>query len=622
MSTALPITRSTRQVTLTASAAQTVFTFNAGPVWELADLVVQRRIAPAETFTTITTGFATALLSGGAAGATVTFAAPPRPTSGDPATDIRIKSSRLPERSTDVSRASRLHTPSLEREFDKIITTLQEQRRDIDQNLADLRSDIAGLVFGTVPDGIWGNEKLAAMPGLSVKANTIGSTAGPTDIAIADLFLLTPAKTRSLVVRGPGINDALWDNRIAEFEAGERGPLFVWADPDGSDLVAGFNSGLQVWVGDNPTPTPGATDTVGFTLAVLNGRNRTRLYGQNIVIGLSDIDAAHLDTVATGLEINMYSAFAATDLNPWSSGSGFRKNGLEIVGSGLAGPNSGLLTAAMMIWVNDDTGQTWWSEGIAMSRVKNVGLHFKKDPGVATDLIDPFQTAAIWDESNSSSVLRVGGSHDAILNLSGSTFTAAILMPNGEASTFGLKNDADHAIFLAVDPGTSSSQIASLVFKDRGTNKWQLRKQDNNEFAIYNDGLTANALFIDDETNIVSVSESFYIGPATNPLGLSRAVSLLAPNAGTAGFDFRVASASGFFGSTDGASYAQIMTAGAFDFIIGTDVNQHTRFRHGGGIAFPTFAGDPASPNNGDVWFNSSTGKLRVRAAGTNVDLH
>jgi hypothetical protein len=33
-------------------------------------------------------------------------------------------------------------------------------------------------------------------------------------------------------------------------------------------------------------------------------------------------------------------------------------------------------------------------------------------------------------------------------------------------------------------------------------------------------------------------------------------------------------------------------------------------------------AGDPSSLSDGDVWYNSTTGKLRVRAAGVSVDLH
>jgi hypothetical protein len=154
MSTTIPITRSTRQVTLEASAAQTVFTFNAGPVWDTADLVVQRKISPATRFSTITTGFTLAQTGSpaGATGATCTFSVAPRPTVGDPAVQIRISSRRVHERETDFSRAGRIHAPSLETEFDKETTTLQELRRDIDQNDQEIRAAVANLELGLPPE--------------------------------------------------------------------------------------------------------------------------------------------------------------------------------------------------------------------------------------------------------------------------------------------------------------------------------------------------------------------------------------------------------------------------------------------------------------------------------------
>ena len=36
----------------------------------------------------------------------------------------------------------------------------------------------------------------------------------------------------------------------------------------------------------------------------------------------------------------------------------------------------------------------------------------------------------------------------------------------------------------------------------------------------------------------------------------------------------------------------------------------------------PKYAGDPASPIEGDVWYNTTTHKLRVRTDSTSVDLH
>jgi hypothetical protein len=41
-----------------------------------------------------------------------------------------------------------------------------------------------------------------------------------------------------------------------------------------------------------------------------------------------------------------------------------------------------------------------------------------------------------------------------------------------------------------------------------------------------------------------------------------------------------------------------------------------------GSVAFRPLAADPASPQNGWMWYNSTTGKFRGRAAGVSIDLH
>lgn len=41
-----------------------------------------------------------------------------------------------------------------------------------------------------------------------------------------------------------------------------------------------------------------------------------------------------------------------------------------------------------------------------------------------------------------------------------------------------------------------------------------------------------------------------------------------------------------------------------------------------GRFAPPKYAGDPASPTEGDVWYNTTTHKLRVKINGSSVDLH
>lgn len=197
MSTAIPITRSSRMVTLTATAGQLVFTFNAGPVWDTADLVVQSRLPGAARFSTLISGFTLALVSGGIGGATATFAVAPRPTAGDPAIEIRIASRRTHERVTDVSRAGRIHTPSIEREHDELTTTLQELRRDIDQNDTDLQADLAGVILGQIPDNSLSLAKLMNTTSGVVLGRTTAGTGPWQALSAAVLRMLIKSREQT-----------------------------------------------------------------------------------------------------------------------------------------------------------------------------------------------------------------------------------------------------------------------------------------------------------------------------------------------------------------------------------------------------------------------------------------
>lgn len=123
---------------------------------------------------------------------------------------------------------------------------------------------------------------------------------------------LTLAQMRSTITRGKGINDALWSARIEEFENGERGTLFIWSDPAPSELVAGYNAGQQIWIGNNPVGTPGSGHAAGSSVAVFNGNNRDALYGINVIVGAANAGAGFVDAFVCGMEINIYGDFAAT----------------------------------------------------------------------------------------------------------------------------------------------------------------------------------------------------------------------------------------------------------------------------------------------------------------------
>lgn len=191
MSTAIPITRSARQIVLDALPGQTVFTYpgaEQGPVWDAADIVIERKTAGDTAWSPVSSGVTVSLVNDGMDGATATFAAAPRPAVGDPAVQIRLTSRRVDERSTDLSRAGRIHAPSMERDFDIKTTVAQEQRRDIAGSYSavdDLRQELHDAVLGQVPDGVWTNDKLADVPAGTLKGRPPGfGTGSPQDLTL------------------------------------------------------------------------------------------------------------------------------------------------------------------------------------------------------------------------------------------------------------------------------------------------------------------------------------------------------------------------------------------------------------------------------------------------------
>lgn len=264
-----------------------------------------------------------------------------------------------------------------------------------------------------------------------------------------------------------------------------RAPLFVWSNPAPSDLVAGHNAGAQIWVGDNPTATPGVGDAVGLTTACVNGNNRTNVWGQNIVVGRSDIGSGYIDGNCVGLEINMYNEFPLTETNPFGPTSG-RKNMLEIVGSG----GGERLTSAGMIWVNDATGNSWFEHGLAFSRVVQSGIKFVKNPNVTADGIPAFQTAAIYDASDSANVLKVDGTHGSVIDLSGNpTLTRFVKGPANAAMVLNIGNGANQPVIVRLDSGQNAVHDAVLDFADRGAVKWRWIKNNGNGLFLVADPL-------------------------------------------------------------------------------------------------------------------------------------
>lgn len=125
MSTAFPIPRSDRRVDLTATAAQTVFTFPY-PVLENQDVGVARKAVGGTQFVVLTYGVDyTVAGAPSSTSATVTLTTPA--TAGQV---YRLTGARVPSRSTSLAPYGAAYRSALETELDNVTLVLQELRRD------------------------------------------------------------------------------------------------------------------------------------------------------------------------------------------------------------------------------------------------------------------------------------------------------------------------------------------------------------------------------------------------------------------------------------------------------------------------------------------------------------
>lgn len=263
-----------------------------------------------------------------------------------------------------------------------------------------------------------------------------------------------------------------------------RAPLFILNNPGVSQLVNGYASGIYIHIGNNPTATPAAGDTVAQTITVNNLNGRTNLWGVNTVV-LQDASGA--DGMVRAAEFEVNNVKGGFNADPFSGTAPYRKNGIEIVGH-----SSSLykLTAAATVWVNDTTGTGWFDQGLVLSRVASKGIRFVRNPGGASDTGVAFATAAISDESNSNATLSVSGTHNSIFDLSGNPTYSQFILGKGNAdTTVNVKNSANYNVVLTLDSGTSAAQVSGIDLSDRASAKWRLAKNSSNDFLLISDPL-------------------------------------------------------------------------------------------------------------------------------------
>lgn len=310
---------------------------------------------------------------------------------------------------------------------------------------------------------------------------------------------------------------------IGNFLPHARGQLHIMSDTTKADLEAGESVCIQAWVGDNPTATPGLGGAVVQTNYINNLRNRSDLWGLNCLVqqvaggtdGLArsaefeasrgiGVDAIKDpfgaatwqavinyvidDSVREGEDIyfaltNNLNQLPSTNPTDWQLSGRF--NGVEIVAHT---ENTDRVTSGLSIWAAENSGVGWWNEGLSVSRCVNNGLHFYVNPAGSIDGISPFQNAAIFDESNSESVLKVVGTHNtSIIDIGGANFQSFVQMDKTANQTIEYANHADFSTTMQISSGNGVTQQCTYSFADNSVAKWSFIKNASNDFAVYDE---------------------------------------------------------------------------------------------------------------------------------------
>lgn len=219
MSLTNPIPRGTREVTVTTAPGQTQF----GPLdfllFDNLDLAISARAPGGEFFAALAPGDFTVTPAAPAAAwpafPVVTLAVP-RPAGST----LRLRGVRIPSRATDVTRAGKLQSQSLERELDKQVATEQELRRDIDRSSAnaDLVESIAAHVddVGAEVEA----DRIAAEAARDIAVSAAGSGLAQASSRAVVMTLVVPPEIEYVRTAGyatPGdLGGAIYKRVVAE----------------------------------------------------------------------------------------------------------------------------------------------------------------------------------------------------------------------------------------------------------------------------------------------------------------------------------------------------------------------------------------------------------------------
>lgn len=240
---------------------------------------------------------------------------------------------------------------------------------------------------------------------------------------VADALSGSGGTLVSPTISGNGLINLAYQNTFAP---GVRAPLFIWQNPSGTN-PAGQNAACQFWVGNNPTATPAATDTVVCTFAIDNLNGRQAIWALNVVLNQYTVAQGGSFQIARAIELDNAAGIGATvPTSAYSSGAVL--HGIENVSSNNTSGTVAPPHVAFWIFADGDKSATqpWWQFGYSCARVNLACLDIEDISG---DTGSSFTEASIWDKSKSGNVIFDQGTHGQGINLGGSYSNLAIVSP-------------------------------------------------------------------------------------------------------------------------------------------------------------------------------------------------
>ena len=278
---------------------------------------------------------------------------------------------------------------------------------------------------------------------------------------------------------------------------GARGAQYILNNSP-KPVAAGQTLGQQIWIGGNPTATPAVGDSIAQTVFISNENGRGSLWGLDIA-AFQVPDGG--DGTVRAIEAEIL-AGKGPCVDPFGGANqNVRTVNLELIAAAGSSYNP---TAAFFTWGNDDTGTQWHYNGGVFSRVLDTGIWFRQ---FQNDKAQAFRTAAIRDDSNSATVLKVTGSHLNLIDLSGAVSIGTGIRGLNSANTnFAIRNSADYSLVLSLDSGAVSAKEAQLVFADRGTPVWRIIKSEANDLYFVNGAGVAPLALVNGKATAVTAA--------------------------------------------------------------------------------------------------------------------